>query len=108
MASTALAAAARATTDARGVLSRRVVQMYRQMCRDVPKVLVMYGLEQTVAEARHMLLLHFRKNAAVTDPRIVELMLARAQMEVEETMQQWKQKPHLMAILQPEAKMPDA
>ena len=101
------AAAARKAPDARAVLSKRVVALYRSICRSVPKVLVMYGLEHTVAESRHMVLLHFRKNAGVTDPRIVELLLARADMEVQETMQQWKQKPHVMALLQPETATPN-
>ena len=101
MASTALAAA-RATTDARSVLTRRVVQMYRQMCRDVPKVLIMYGLEHSAPEVRRAVLLQFRKHAHVTEPRILESLLARAAMEREETVNQWKQKGHLLAILQPD------
>jgi len=44
----------------------------------------------------------FRKNAGVTDPRVIELLLDNGRMEIEETMQQWKQKPHIMAILEPE------
>lgn len=105
----ALQAGAASTASVQRALARQVVGMYRAMCRDVPKVLVMYNLEQTPSEARHMLLLHYRKASAAVpnDPRIVEMLLERARQEYEETMQQWKQKGHLMAILQPELAAPD-
>ncbi len=101
-------ARATASVDLKKSINKRVVDMYRKMARSVPKVLVMYNLEQTPAEARHMILLHYRKNMHVTDPRILEMFLAKAEMEFEETMNQWKQKGHLMQILQPEAAAPDA
>lgn len=107
LAATMALAKGAAAVDLRKVMGKRVVDMYRKLCRSVPKVLVMYNLEQTPAEARHMVLLHFRKNSHITDPRIMEMFLARAEMEYEETINQWKQKGHLMAILQPEASAPD-
>ena len=62
----------------------------------------MYGLEHSAPEVRRAVLLQFRKHAAVTEPRILESLLARAAMEREETVNQWKQKGHLLAILHPE------
>ncbi len=60
------------------------------------------------ADARRLILLnHFRKNANVTDPRLIEMMLEHARMEMEETNQQWKQKPHIMALLEPEVEAVD-
>lgn len=103
----AVTRAAASSVQAR--LSKQVVSMFRKMCRDIPKVLVMYNLEQTPSEARHMLMLQFRKAgaSAPNDPRITEMMIDKARQEFEETMQQWKQKGHLMAILQPELAAPD-
>jgi len=68
-----------------------------------------YGVEgYSSADARRLVLLnHFRKNAGVTDPRVIELMLDNGRMEIEETMQQWKQKPHIMALLEPEVQPVD-
>ena len=93
---------------ARGAQSRRVVALFRALCRDVPKVLIMYGLEHSAPEVRRAVLLQFRKHAAVTEPRILESLLARAYMEREETVNQWKQKGHLLAILQPDETPADA
>ena len=49
---------------ARGAQSRRVVALFRALCRDVPKVLIMYGLEHSAPEVRRAVLLQFRKHAA--------------------------------------------
>ena len=41
-----------------------------------------------------------------SDPRIIELLLARAEMTFQEVTEQWSQRPHLLALLQPELKTP--
>lgn len=93
--------------EVKKALNKRVVDLYRQFCRDTPRIIVMYNLEQTVAEVRHLLLLQFRKQGHAQDPRMIELLLQRGRMEHEETINQWKQKPHIMGILQPELAAPD-
>jgi hypothetical protein len=100
--------AAVTAAEVRRALNKRVVSAYRQLCRDAPKVAVIYQLEQTVSEIRHMLLLHFRRNAHVTDPRMIEILLQRCRMEREETVNQFKQRGHIMELLQPELQAPDA
>ena len=67
----------------------------------------MYLLEGTPADLRRSTLLQFRKNSAVTDPRVVSRLLAAAEMEFEETRNQWKQRGHLMNLLDPETPPPD-
>jgi hypothetical protein len=104
----ALAKSATKTADElRKSLNKQVVAIYRKFCRDAPRIIIMYNLENTPAEIRHMVMLHFRKNNHVTDPRIVELFLQRAKMEHEETMNQWKQRGHILELLQPELSAPD-
>jgi hypothetical protein len=97
-------AVARATSglDIRKALSRRVVDLYRRMCREVRPVRTMYQIDETPAEIRHMVLLQFRKNNAATDPRIIDMLISRGEMELEETRNQWKQRGHLMALIKPE------
>ena len=36
------------------------------------------------------------------EPRVVEMQLARGEMEMEEAVKQWKQRGHLMALIKPE------
>lgn len=67
-----------------------------------------YQLEHTVRELRHATLLQFRKNGHVADPRLLEALLARGEMELQEARQQWKQKGHVEALLTPELPPSDA
>jgi NADH dehydrogenase (ubiquinone) 1 alpha subcomplex subunit 6 len=99
----ATAAAAATPSGVRAAQAKRVVALFRALCRDAPRVRVMYGLESSEREIRAMALSQFRKQAAVTEPRIIESLLARGAMEREETINQWKQKGHLLALLHPEA-----
>jgi hypothetical protein len=56
-------------------------------------------------------LLAFRREAVLAspgggasgwEPRVVEMQLARGEMEMEEAVKQWKQRGHLMALIKPE------
>jgi len=77
----------------------------RPPCRNVGEPATQ--IDETPAEIRHMVLLQFRKNNHVTDPRIVELLIQQGEMELQETRQQWKQRGHLMALIKPEVPPPD-
>lgn len=59
-------------------------------------VLQIYGLGQTPHEIRHIIGLKFRKHANVRDPRIIEMLIVKGEMEMEETMMQWKQRGHVI------------
>ena len=54
-----------------------------------------------VAQARKAINYHFTKNGFVRDERVIGLLLAKGYMELEETLMQWKQKTHLLRILEP-------
>lgn len=83
----------------------QVVALYQRICRATPAVVKLYSLENSPAEVRHLILLNFRKHTQ-TDPRAIELLLARAEMTFQEVTEQWSQRPHLLALLQPEVKTP--
>ena len=55
-----------------------------------------YGLGQTPHEIRHIIGLKFRKHSHVRDPRIIEMLIAKGEMEMEETMMQWSQRGHVV------------
>lgn len=77
-----------AAADVRKALARRVTGLYRKMCREVPVIRATYVIEETPAELRHMILLQFRKNKDATDPRIVDMLLTKGEMELEEAANQ--------------------
>jgi hypothetical protein len=61
----------------------------------------MYDIEGfSAARARDLVLRkYFRVNSGVTDPRVKEVLLAKGEMELKETLEQWKQKPHMIDLL---------
>lgn len=77
------------------------------LCRSAPLVNQMYQLEGTPADLRRMVMLQFRRNGEVADPRIVDMLLTKSEMEFEETLNQWKQRGHLMYQLDPELPAPE-
>ena len=73
-----------------------------------PAISKMYLLEGTPADLRRMTLLQFRRNKELVEPRIIDMVLAKGEMEFEETLNQWKQRGHLLNLLNPEVPPPDA
>lgn len=47
-----------------------------------------------------MVNLLFKRNKAVQDPRVVDMMIVKAEMELEETLNQWKQRGHVLDLLE--------
>ena len=80
--------------------------LYRHIIRHVPRVLTLYDLNHMEPkEARKAIQNLFRENADVRDPRVIDMMITKANMELNETLMQWKQKTHLATLL--EGALPD-
>ncbi|KAF0682692.1 Aste57867_25210 [Aphanomyces stellatus] len=87
--------------------STPAVTLYRQITKQVPRVLTLYDISMEPAQARLAVQAFFRKNADVKDPRVVDMLITKAGMELEETLMQWKQKAHLQTLLDSGVKLND-
>mmetsp|Transcript_28416 Transcript_28416/g.28723 ORF Transcript_28416/g.28723 Transcript_28416/m.28723 type:complete len:122 (+) Transcript_28416:54-419(+) len=88
--------------DARKITDKvNVVHLYRAMIREVPRVLTIYDIDMPLKTARSAIAFHFRKHNFIKDERVTGILISKGYMELEETLMQWKQKTHLLRVLEP-------
>lgn len=63
-------------------------------------MLTLYDIEMPVPEARAAIQKHFRRNSYVRDNRVVSMLIDKGYMEFEETLLQYKQRTHLLKVLE--------
>lgn len=97
--SLARATGATGALNVRAVLKRRVLSLFREMCRETPRMIALYELEHTPEEMRRVINLLFKRHAGISDPRLIELQIFRGEQEMEETLKQYKQRGHVIDML---------
>ncbi|KAG9493501.1 NADH dehydrogenase [ubiquinone] 1 alpha subcomplex subunit 6 [Eleutherodactylus coqui] len=75
---------------------RRVRELYRAWYREVPNAVHLYQLDITVKQGRDKVREKFQSNADVADPRVIDLLVIKGKMDLEETIKVWKQRTHIM------------
>ncbi|NXS04382.1 NDUA6 dehydrogenase, partial [Oxylabes madagascariensis] len=60
-----------------GEAKRRVRELYRAWYREVPNTVHLYQLDITVKQGRNKVREMFMKNAHVTDPRVIDMLVIK-------------------------------
>ncbi|MCJ1382898.1 hypothetical protein MMC17_006011 [Xylographa soralifera] len=92
------------------IAKRRVIQSYRQWLRSAPEIQQMYSLNKPVSELRTKMRTEFERHRYVSQLPVVDMLLFQSHAEYQETLNYWKQLPHVLKYFRPEddpnAKLP--
>lgn len=76
-----------------------VSRLYRAVNKELPRVLTLYDIDLTLEDARENVRAHFDRNNHIKDDRVVDMLVSKGYMELEETLLQHKQRSHLQRTL---------
>ncbi|MCJ1247201.1 hypothetical protein MMC30_004415 [Trapelia coarctata] len=89
---------------------RRVLHSYRQWLRSAPEIQQMYSLNKPVSELRTKMRTEFERHRFVSQLPVVDVLLFNSHTEYQETLNYWKQLPHVLKYFRadedPTAKLP--
>ncbi|VVT52038.1 uncharacterized protein SAPINGB_P003296 [Magnusiomyces paraingens] len=77
-------------------LRARVLSLYRKFIRNAPFIAETYELSYPVARIRTKFRQEFERNRFVSDLSVKNILYAKGQMEFQETINYWKQQPHIL------------
>jgi len=82
--------------------NHRVINAYRAWQRAAPEIVSLYLLDIDVAAIRSKIRQEFERHRYVKDLQTVDVLLAKNNAEYQETMNYWKQLPHILKYFRAE------
>jgi NADH dehydrogenase (ubiquinone) 1 alpha subcomplex subunit 6 len=89
-----------ATNARKMAYANPVPTLYRAIAKELPRVLTIYDIDIPVPEARAGIRTLFNANGNIKDDRVVDMLVEKGYMELEETLLHYKQKSHLLRIFE--------
>ncbi|KAJ2949015.1 hypothetical protein O0L34_g5956 [Tuta absoluta] len=80
---------------------KRVLSLYKTWYRQIPVLVHEFDISKTEEQCKAKLKEMFLANKHVTDVRVIDMLVIKGQMELEECVKSWKQKGHIMAYFAP-------
>jgi len=81
---------------------RRVLKSYREWLRSAPEIQTMYSLNIPVARLRTKMRQEFERHRYVSQIGVVDMLLFQSHAEYQETLNYWKQLPHILKYFRAE------
>lgn len=78
----------------------QAVHLYRRVAREIPRLVTIYDLPHTPRQIRAGIAAQFRHYADIEDERVVAMLVSKGEMELEESLMQWKQKTHVVRLIE--------
>lgn len=89
-----------ATLARHAAYTNPVPTLYRAIAKELPRVLTIYDIDIPVPEARAGIRSLFQANSHIKDDRVLDMLVEKGYMELEETLLHYKQRPHLLRIFE--------
>ncbi|XP_060080126.1 NADH dehydrogenase [ubiquinone] 1 alpha subcomplex subunit 6-like [Ylistrum balloti] len=77
---------------------RRVLNLYRAWYRQLPYIVTNFHIPLTTKQCKSRLRSQFNKNKDLSDLRVIDMIVIKGQMELMETVNNWKQRNHVMQL----------
>lgn len=85
----------------------KVLRLYRHVQKEVPYLMAQYAIDEDPAMVRKNISREFRKHSANNvDPKIINMLVFKGQMELDEALAQWKTRTHILKYVYDVAYMP--
>eukprot|EP01126_Amoeba_proteus_P044354 TRINITY_DN4926_c0_g1_i1.p1 TRINITY_DN4926_c0_g1~~TRINITY_DN4926_c0_g1_i1.p1 ORF type:complete len:137 (-),score=14.14 TRINITY_DN4926_c0_g1_i1:54-464(-) len=86
-------------TPSRTLLEARLssLRMYRRVLKATPLILRMYKPGISIPQMRELFRYHFVSTGTTEDPRLIDNLVLNGEIELEETLQNFKSKCHILS-----------
>eukprot|EP00029_Vermamoeba_vermiformis_P002469 TRINITY_DN1283_c0_g1_i1.p1 TRINITY_DN1283_c0_g1~~TRINITY_DN1283_c0_g1_i1.p1 ORF type:complete len:126 (-),score=34.86 TRINITY_DN1283_c0_g1_i1:87-464(-) len=79
----------------------KVLRLYRNALREAPQLIRSYQLELTPKQVQQRIREDFVKNKTISDTQIVDMLVFKGELELEEVKMMWKTKSHVLRYFVP-------